>query len=38
MVEVMKVANTLPYYGAAKITAVNGFIVQAPGVEKELSY
>ncbi len=28
----MEVANTLAYYYAAKITAVKGLIVQAPGV------
>jgi hypothetical protein len=28
----MEVANTLAYYDTATITAVNSFIVQAPGV------
>jgi hypothetical protein len=28
----MQVANTLAYYDMAIITAVNSFIVQAPGV------
>jgi hypothetical protein len=29
----MEVANTLAYYGMAKITAVKSFIIQALGVD-----
>ncbi len=32
----MEVANTLAYYDMATITAVKSFIVQAPGLQKEL--
>ena len=30
----MSVENTLAYYNTATITAVKGFIAQAPGVKK----